>query len=382
MYKNFIAIFLTLIFIYSCNNINQSKETDHKDAVVILQKQKIDTTLKIDADTSVIVAYDTSDLEKIFIKAGLVNVQKLDSSIKVDLRYASTRNFLGFNMYGNIKNAYLQAYVAQKLVKASKYLHDTFPSYNLLIWDAARPLSIQQMMWDSIKVPHKLRPKYLSNPKYGSLHCFGAAVDITIVDSTGKPLDMGTDFDSFKKIAYPVLEDEFLRSGKISQNVVNNRKLLRKVMEKAGFFNIQTEWWHFNSCYRKEARKKYAMILKHKLPKTQKLIAENITAKQKETKNNNIDVWYRVQIKTSTRKLSVKNKIFKGLDVYRYYHEGLYKYTVGKFKSLKEAYKLRKKMLNMGFKGSFVAGFNNGERIGIKTAVELMNEEQHNKAKK
>jgi len=366
--------------LFSLMLLSCSQPTDKQTVTNILKDSISETntdTLKLetDADTSKVVAIDTSDLEKIFITAGLVNVQELDSTIKVDLRYASKRNFLGFNMYGNIKHAYLQAYVAQKLAKASKFLHDTFPSYNFLIWDAARPLSIQQMMWDSIKVPHKERPKYLSNPKYGSLHCFGAAVDITIVDSNSTPLDMGTDFDSFEKIAYPILEDKFLKSGKLSQEIINNRKLLRKVMEKAGFFNIQTEWWHFNSCYRKEARKKYSMILKHKLPE-KKITKEIIVAKQ-EKPTEKIDIWYRVQIKTSTRKLSVNNKIFKGLDVYRYYHEGLYKYTVGRFKSMKEAYKLRDKMLKLGFKGSFVAGFNNGKRIGIRTAIELMNEEQH-----
>jgi len=365
-----------IAIVLSCSNTNMVKDVDNEQVTKqYAEKTGADSiaTYEIDADT-VIVAYDTSDLEKIFIKAGLVDIQKISPDIRVDLRYASERNFLGFNMYGNIKHAYLQAYVAQKLAKANEFLHDTFPGYNLLVWDAARPLSIQQMMWDSIKVPHKERPKYLSNPKYGSLHCFGAAVDLTIVDSNDIPLNMGTDFDSFEKIAYPVLEDKFLKSGKISQEIVNNRKLLRSVMEKAGFFNIQTEWWHFNSCYRKEARKKYAMILKHKLPEqTNEVQKTQITAKQTETKEN-IDIWYRVQIKTSTRKLSLNHKMFKGLKIYRYYHEGLYKYTTGKFKDLKKAYSLRDEMLKLGFKGSFIAGFNNNKRIGIRTAIELMNE--------
>jgi len=362
-----------ILIITACNNTEK----------VTPQKQEKNTIIKIDTITQkkVIPKIDTSDIEKIFIKAGLVNLQSLDSTIKVDIRYASNRNFLGFNMYGKINHAYLQPEVAKKIVQAHKYLHDTFPNYNFLIFDAARPISIQQMMWDSIKVSAKERPKYLSNPKYGSLHCFGAAVDITIVDSTNTPLDMGTDFDSFEKKAYPVLEKKFLKSGVLTKEIVNNRRLLRKVMEKAGFFNIQTEWWHFNSCYRKVARKKYAMLLNHKLPKENILIAENkedkliaeVVKKQQEPIGK-ININFRVQIKTSTRKRAKTDKIFKGLDVYRYYHQGLWKYTVGKFKNMKEAYELRDEMRTLGYKDCFVAGFNNNERIGIKSAVELMNE--------
>jgi len=376
MKKTFFYILLILI-ITSCNNTEK----------LTPQQQEKNTIIKIDtvSQEKIIPKIDTSDIEKIFVKAGLVNVQSLDSTIRVDIRYASNRNFLGFNMYGKINNAYLQPYVAEKLVKAHKFLHDTFPNYNFLIFDAARPISIQQMMWDSIKVSAKERPKYLSNPKYGSLHCFGAAVDITIVDSTNTPLDMGTDFDSFEKKAYPVLEKKFLKSGVLTQEIVDNRKLLRKVMGNADFFNIQTEWWHFNSCYRKVARKKYAMLLNHKLPKQEVLIAENKKTKKDEdiiaelTKKqedpiSEININFRVQIKTSTRKRATTDKIFQGLNIYRYYHQGLWKYTVGKFKSMKKAYELRDKMRTLGYKDCFIAGFNNNERIGIKSAVELMND--------
>lgn len=372
--KETIFYILLILIITSCNNTKE----------VIPQKEIKDTTIIDTLVKEIIIEkIDTSDIEKIFIKAGLTNLQQLDSNIRVDIRYASDRNFTGFNMYGNIKNAYLQPYVAKKLIEAHKFLHDTFPNYNFLIFDATRPVSIQQMMWDSIKVSPKERPKYLSNPKYGSLHCFGAAVDLTILDSTDTPLNMGTDFDSFEKKAYPVLEKKFLKSGVLTQQIVNNRKLLRKVMEDAGFFNIQTEWWHFNSCYRKVARKKYAMVLNHKLPKQEVLIAENkepkeeliAEAKQKlQETAENININFRVQIKTSTKKLSVNNKVFKGLEIYRYHHHGLYKYTVGQFSSMKKAYDLRDKMRGKGYKDCFIAGFNNNERIGIKSAVELMNE--------
>lgn len=124
--KKTLLYILLITFITSCNNNKK----------VIPQNQKKDTVIIADTISKKIPLekIDTSDIEKIFIKTGLINVQSLDSNIKVDLRYASNRNFIGFNMYGNIKNAYLQPNVAKKLVEAHKYLHDTFPNYNFLIF--------------------------------------------------------------------------------------------------------------------------------------------------------------------------------------------------------------------------------------------------------
>ncbi len=364
MNKKHYFIFLLIIFLSSCKNNETVLQNDLKTNPTVTKSD----TIKIEIKKTPEKKIDTSDIEKIFINSRLINVQKLDSTIKVDLRYASKRNLMGFNMYGNIKNAYLQPYVAQKLAKASKFLHDTFPNFNLLIYDATRPQSIQQLIWDSIKIPESERYKFLSNPKYGSLHCFGAAVDITITDSTGNELNMGTDFDSFEELAYPILEQKFLKTGKLSKQIINNRKLLRKIMYKAGFFNIQTEWWHFNSCYRKEAREKYAMILNHKIEKTDNLLASNTI-----TELNKSNIYFKIQIKTSKQKLSTNNKIFKNLAVNRYYHEGLYKYTVGKYKTLEQAYETRDKMRNLGYTDCFIAAFNNNDRIEIKTAIELLN---------
>ena len=358
------------MFFTFCSSPTQTEQIDIQDTLKD-NNTLIDTIAKKE-----IIVEDTTDIEKIFIRAGLVDIQKLDSNIKVNLRYASTNNFLGINMYGDFHRAYLQKEVAEKLINAQQFLKDTFPDYNLYVYDAARPLSIQQMMWDSIKISPKERPKYLSNPKYGSIHCFGAAVDLTIADADNKPLNMGTDFDSFEKLAYPILEERFLKEGKLSQEIVNNRELLRYVMEEAGFFNIQTEWWHFNSCYRKVARKKYAMLENHILPKEEEVYIAEVTEPEKtqvvEISDADINIVFRIQIKASGRKIATNDKMFDGMKVYRYYHEGLYKYTVGEFTNLKKAHELQYEMLNKGYKGSFVAGFNNGKRIGIKSAIELL----------
>jgi D-alanyl-D-alanine dipeptidase len=115
-------------------------------------------------------------------------------------------------------------------------------------------------MWDTINVPYSERSKYVSNPANGSLHNFGAAVDVTIRDIHGFELDMGTPYDYFGELAYPREEERMLEEGKLTHIQLLNRQLLRDVMEKGGFQGITTEWWHFNSCYRREAYERYRII--------------------------------------------------------------------------------------------------------------------------
>ena len=115
-------------------------------------------------------------------------------------------------------------------------------------------------MWDKLDMPASEKGKFVSNPALGSLHNFGAAVDLTIADSTGKPLDMGAGYDDPSLIAYPSQESYFLSTGELSEEQVGNRRLLRKVMGMAGFYNIQTEWWHFNSCNRDRAKEIYTIV--------------------------------------------------------------------------------------------------------------------------
>jgi D-alanyl-D-alanine dipeptidase len=201
-----------------------------------------------------------SPVEREMLAAGMVDVRSIDSSISVDLKYASTDNFLKTIIYKDLRKAYLQQDVAMKLARAQSYLKEKYPSYSLLIYDAARPVSYQQQIWDAVVMPVAEKTKFVANPKNGSLHNFGAAVDLSIIDGNKKELDMGCTFDTLSPIAYPVMEWKFLADGLLSQQQVDNRRLLREVMYRAGFFNIQTEWWHFNACTRAEAIGKYKRI--------------------------------------------------------------------------------------------------------------------------
>lgn len=183
-----------------------------------------------------------------FASLGLVDVQKIDSRIKVDLKYSTKDNFLGKVLYDTIQKAYLNKDVAKRLRLCQDYLDSIKPGYRLVIFDAIRPVQIQREMWKALdSLPPFERGKYVSNPDRGSVHNFGAAVDITICDEKGFLLDMGAEFDDFREIAYPSLESGFVVSGELSSSQFENRKLLREVMRKGKFVNIPTEWWHFNA---------------------------------------------------------------------------------------------------------------------------------------
>jgi zinc D-Ala-D-Ala dipeptidase len=204
---------------------------------------------------------DTSYLESVFNQYGLVNIHSLDNTIRVDLRYASTNNFTGKNLYDGLRNAYFPCDVANRLCNAQYFLKKYDSTLSLCILDAARPLHIQQMMWDSLDLPANIKFNYLSAPSSISLHNYGCAVDLTIVDlRLGKELDMGTAFDQFDKLSEPIYEAAFLAKKELSGTAFHNRKLLRSVMGRAGFNPINSEWWHFNYCNKEQAAAKFALI--------------------------------------------------------------------------------------------------------------------------
>lgn len=191
----------------------------------------------------------------------LTDIQSLDSTILIDLKYAGTDNFMKQQLYFEIDRVYLQKDVALRLVKVQKHLKSLRPDLTLLVYDGVRPLSVQKAMWKALDtIPVKERTKFVSNPANGSIHNYGAAIDLTLATLDGKALDMGAGYDDIRKIAYPSLEAQFLQSGQLTKAQVENRKLLRKVMKQQSFTNISTEWWHFNACTRKEAKLKYKIL--------------------------------------------------------------------------------------------------------------------------
>ena len=198
------------------------------------------------------------ELEKRLIKAGLVNMKEIDDTILVDLKYASTRNFMGANVYGDLRECYLRKEAAGMLKKAHDHLKARDPKLRLLVGDGCRPRSVQRRMWEIVKGT-PMQP-YVANPSAVSMHNRGVAVDITIADENGNRLDMGVPMDHFGILSHPREEARFLKEGKLTERQVANRRLLREVMTKAGFQVLGIEWWHFNACDRKTAAGRYGII--------------------------------------------------------------------------------------------------------------------------
>jgi zinc D-Ala-D-Ala dipeptidase len=183
---------------------------------------------------------------------------KGDSNLAIDLKYASVDNFMAFNLYGDFNKAYLHRIAAEKLALAAKKLAAVHPKWKLAVYDALRPRSVQYLLWDKVKGTDK--EPYVANPKGGSIHNFGFAVDLTLLDESGIPLDMGTAFDDFSSLAQPRLEAGFLKAGKLSRDQVDNRVLLRGIMESAGFIPLPLEWWHFDALPKAEVKSKYKIV--------------------------------------------------------------------------------------------------------------------------
>jgi D-alanyl-D-alanine dipeptidase len=155
----------------------------------------------------------------------------LDSSIRMDIRYATADNFTKSVIY-DCPRCLLRPEVADALVKANRILKAK--GFALKVFDCYRPRPYQQRLWD--KVPN---PNYVTPPAKGSMHSRGAAVDLTIVDAKGKELNMGTTYDFFGPEAHT-------DNLNLPAEVLKNRRLLRETMEAAGFKGIRTEWWHFS----------------------------------------------------------------------------------------------------------------------------------------
>lgn len=248
-----------LILCSACDFRNESgtHKLSHRKVFVINDKTDTASTNKKNLSPN----SDTSYIEYVFKAYDLVNIKSLDTSIRVDLRYADTSNFLKLNLYDGLKNAYFNCETALRIAAAHYYLKQNHPDLSLLILDASRPQHVQQMMWDSLKMHPDLKFNYLAPPYETSLHNYGCAVDVTIIDcKTSKPLDMGTDYDFFGKLSEPVFETKFLKSGELSLQAYINRLILRKVMQRAGLNPINSEWWHFSICNKAEAVAKYKLI--------------------------------------------------------------------------------------------------------------------------
>jgi D-alanyl-D-alanine dipeptidase len=175
-----------------------------------------------------------------------------------DLRYATASNFTGAVVHGAFERALLHKDAAAKLERAVATLRERAPDHSLLIYDALRPRSVQWLLWNHVK--GTAQEPYVAEPRRGSIHNYGMAVDLTIVDGQGRELDMGSYFDDFSEQAEPRHEPELLRTGKLTKAQLANRLQLRHLMEGAGFIQMPHEWWHYDAMTRAQVEAGYRIV--------------------------------------------------------------------------------------------------------------------------
>ncbi len=165
-------------------------------------------------------------------KKKMIDVRRLAPAIAVDLKYAGDQNFMHRKLYTGKAVPLLRLPAATSLAAVQRELNKK--GIGIKIWDAYRPYSVTEKMWELVK-----DERYAANPKFGSGHNRGVAVDLTLIDlKTKKELDMGTGFDNFSDTAH----GDYV---KLPVAVLANRQLLKTTMEKHGFKVLETEWWHF-----------------------------------------------------------------------------------------------------------------------------------------
>ncbi|MBR5541696.1 MAG: M15 family metallopeptidase [Bacteroides sp.] len=201
-----------------------------------------------------------SSVEKELEQIGLLNVADEIYGIDVYMVYATPYNFMGRVLYKDLDEAYLVPEAMEKLRKANELLRKKRLDLHLVVYDAARPRSIQQQMWEVVE--NTELQDFVANPNKsgGGPHNYGVAVDVTLVDCTGHPIPMGSEYDYFGDRSRVDLETQLLEDGEINLRELKNRQLLREIMTEAGWLVEPSEWWHFNAMSLTEASQKLTVI--------------------------------------------------------------------------------------------------------------------------
>ncbi|MCF8320146.1 MAG: M15 family metallopeptidase [Flavobacterium sp.] len=182
--------------------------------------------------------FDLKDKKEVVLKSkklvndtSFVNLKEYSADFVYDMKYATEDNFLKSKVY-DCAECFLRLKTVKALVKANSKLMKL--GYKIKLYDCYRPLDVQKKMWALVS-----NPNYVANPSKGSIHNRGGAIDITLVDFTGKELDMGTPFDFFG----PEASHDY--KG-FSKEIIANRALFKKIMISSKFQSFDSEWWHYN----------------------------------------------------------------------------------------------------------------------------------------
>ncbi len=185
----------------------------------------------------------------------------LRAPVAVDLRYAGVNNFAGRRLYVGFDCGWLRREAADGLAVAAHWLAERRPGWRLLVLDALRPQRVQEAIWAQVVgTPDAV---YFAHPAAGSIHSFGMALDVTLLDAAGREAgaaEMGSAFDEMNEVSHPGLHEAHLASGRLSPAQVAERECLRQAMAAGGFVGISTEWWHFDHGPREHVRREFPRV--------------------------------------------------------------------------------------------------------------------------
>ena len=213
---------LWIVFLAGCNQPVAEKEPEEMPHGAAAVQVAFPDTIPVESLKAALPDYDTTQWTELIALA---------PDIMLDLKYATEDNFVQSKMY-DCGRCFLRPKVAEALVRVQQTLRKQ--DLGLKMFDCYRPRPIQWKLWE--KVPD---PRYVTDPRKGSMHNRGAAVDLGLVDLAGNELDMGAPFDFFGQRAYQTYID-------LPDSILQRRRLLRSTMEAQGFHAIRTEWWHYS----------------------------------------------------------------------------------------------------------------------------------------
>lgn len=233
-YSLLLSIGWCLLLLGACSSNSTSQQT--ATVTESIDSLTIDSLSLVETAKSEILAprFTPIELDSIFQlnDTTWVNLKDLHPKIELDLRYATTNNFMELQIY-DCPQCYLRLATARALLKAQKELEEQNLGFKM--YDCYRPKSAQYKLWK--KMPDR---RYVAPPSKGSMHSRGGALDLTIIRLENKEeLEMGTGYDYFGREAYWVNKD-------LPKETLDNRHLLRSTLEKHGFKTTTTEWWHFS----------------------------------------------------------------------------------------------------------------------------------------
>jgi D-alanyl-D-alanine dipeptidase len=183
---------------------------------------------------------------------------KASPEVVLHMKYATADNFMNADVYKGFERCFLSPLAYEMFNRACEVLKRDHPTLQFLVWDTLRPRSIQAQFYDHLAgTPFQ---SYVAAPHPGSLHNFGMAMDLSLQTREGQELDMGTGFDDFRDLAQPKLEQKFLATGELTQEQLNNRLLLRGLLENQGFKVLEHEWWHFNALPKDQVHGKHPAL--------------------------------------------------------------------------------------------------------------------------